>query len=150
MRHSRRAGEGHAVEEQAREIRLGQALLAVAPGIVGDEAAEMAQEIAHADARRIAGRIAPAPQLRHVGLGRRIEREPFRFLARDNRAVVFSPGKSAQLPLYTWLPDAMEAPTPVSAYLHAAAMVKAGVYLMARSASSGWTRATRRSTTPAS
>lgn len=40
--------------------------------------------------------------------------------------------KSAQVPFYTWLPDAMEAPTPISAYLHAAAMVKAGVYLMAR------------------
>ena len=40
--------------------------------------------------------------------------------------------KAAQVPFYTWLPDAMEAPTPVSAYLHAAAMVKAGVYLVAR------------------
>jgi len=40
--------------------------------------------------------------------------------------------KSAQVPFYTWLPDAMEAPTTVSMYLHAAAMVKAGVYLIAR------------------
>jgi len=46
--------------------------------------------------------------------------------------------KAAQVPMQTWLPDAMEAPTPVSAYLHAAAMVKAGVYLVARSVSSGW------------
>ncbi|TKI05368.1 hydrogenase 4 subunit D [Martelella alba] len=41
-------------------------------------------------------------------------------------------GKSAQLPLQAWLPDAMEAPTPVSAYLHAASMVKVGVYIFAR------------------
>src|SRR6202008_3613597 len=47
--------------------------------------------------------------------------------------MVGAAGKSAQLPLYVWLPDAMEGPTPVSALIHAAPMVTAGVYMVSRS-----------------
>ncbi|MEO7191138.1 MAG: NADH-quinone oxidoreductase subunit L [Vicinamibacterales bacterium] len=76
------------------------------------------------DFQAVAGRVATLPPETSFGIVTLITMLLF----------VGATGKSAQIPLYVWLPDAMEGPTPVSALIHAATMVTAGVYMIGRNA----------------
>jgi NADH-quinone oxidoreductase subunit L len=83
----------------------------------------MIQHFGSLDFARVFAAVQPMPWEAHAGL----------LTAIGLLLMVGAAGKSAQIPLYVWLPDAMEGPTPVSALIHAATMVTAGVYMVARS-----------------